>query len=149
LLAALVPLASAAEITRDEYVAKVEPICKAQIEEANKRIFKGAEAEVNAGELKKASKHFTRGVVAFNKAIKRIQAVPQPTEDEAKLTKWIGYLKVESSYIGKIGKALAADKKHKAESLSARLEHNRKLGNNSVLAFGFNYCRIEPPSEYS
>ena len=34
-----VPIASAAEISRDEYVARAEPICKANVL-ANRRIFK-------------------------------------------------------------------------------------------------------------
>jgi hypothetical protein len=142
LLAALVPLASAAELTRDEYVARVEPICKTNVE-TNKRIFQGAEGEVKAGKLKKAAKHFTRAKTAFEKTIKQLRAVPQPTEDEARLAKWFGYLKLESSYIGRIGDALAAEKKHQAEALGSRLDHNSKLANNAVLPFGFNYCRID------
>jgi hypothetical protein len=142
MLGALVPLASAAEVTRTEYKAQVEPICKTNIE-ANKRIFKGAKGEVEAGKLKQAAKHFARAKTAFEKTIKQIQAVPEPSEDETKLGKWIGYLKVDSSYIGKIGEALNAEKKNKAQSLSVRLNHNSKLANNTVLAFGFNYCRID------
>lgn len=142
MLGVAVPLAGAAEITREEYKAQVEPVCKTNVE-ANKRIFQGAEAEVKAGKLKKASTHFFRAAVAFNKTIRQIQAVPQPSEDEAKLGKWIGYLKVESSYIGKIGDALKAGKEDKARSLSVRLNHNSNLANNTVLSFGFNYCRID------
>lgn len=146
LLAALVvavPLAGAAELTRDEYVARVEPICKANTQ-ANARIFKGAKEEVKAGELDKAAKRFKRAVTAFAKTIKQIQAVPQPVEDKAKLTKWIGYLKTEKSFLARIGNALAANDKYKAQSLSVRLNRNSNLANNTVLSFGFDYCRIDP-----
>lgn len=138
-----VPLAGAAEISRDEYVARVEPICKKNTE-ANVRIFKGAKEEVKAGELKKGSTHFFRAATALEKTIKQLEAVPRPTADEAKLTKWIGYLKSESSYFIRIGKALAQGDKAKAQNLSVRLNRNSNLANNSVLGFGFDHCRIDP-----
>jgi len=140
---AVVPLAGAAELTRDEYKARVEPICKRNTE-ANRRIFAGAEEEVKAGKLKAASTHFKRAVVALDKTIGQLRAVPQPTADEAKLDKWIGYLEVESEYLGRIGKALAQGKKGKAQTLSVRLNRNSNLANNSVLAFGFDYCKLDP-----
>lgn len=139
----IVPLASAAELTRDEYVARVEPICKTSTE-ANKRIFKGAKGQVKAGRLKAASTHFTRATAAFEKTTARLGAVPQPPADEAKLGKWLGYLEVESSFLGKIGKALARGDKVKAETYSVRLNRNSNLANNTVLGFGFTYCRIDP-----
>jgi len=136
-------LAVAAEPpTRDEYVARVEPICKTNVE-ANKRIFKGAKAQVKAGELKQGSKHFLRAATALNKTIAQLEAVPQPSADEAKLAKWIGYLHTESGYFQKIGKALATDNKYKAQNLSVKLNRNSNLANNTVLVFGFNYCRID------
>jgi hypothetical protein len=141
-LAVAVPLATAAELTREEYVARVEPICKANVQ-ANEKIFKGAKEEVKAGELKKGSTHFLRASTALDKTVKQLQAVPQPAADAAKLTKWIGYLKTESGYFQKIGQALAAGDKYKAQNLSVKLNRNSNLANNSVLAFGFNYCRID------
>jgi hypothetical protein len=143
LLAAAVSLAAAAEISREEYVARVEPICKTNVT-ANKRIFKGAKGEVKAGELKKASKHFSRAATAFAKTISQIAAVPRPAADEARLGKWLGYLRGEKNLIQKVGRALAADDKHKAESYSVDLNHNSNKANNSVLGFGFDYCRIDP-----
>jgi len=142
-LALGVPMAAAAELSRDEYVARVEPICKANTE-ANKRIFRGAESEVKAGEFAKASTHFKRAVIAFERTIKLLKGVPQPAEDEARLSKWIGYLEAESSLLGKIGKALAGGDKYKAQNYSVRLNRNSNLANNTVLGFGFDYCRIDP-----
>ncbi len=141
-LAAAVPLAGAAELSREEYVARVEPVCKTNVQ-ANKRIFKGAKGEVKAGELKQASKHFFRAATAFAKTIRQIEAVPRPAADEARLGKWLGYLRGEKNLIQKVGRALAANDKHKAESYSVDLNHNSNLANNTVLGFGFDYCRIE------
>jgi hypothetical protein len=142
-LAAAVPLAGAAELTRPEYVTRVEPICKRNTE-ANKRIFAGATEQVKEGRLKAASTHFTRATAAFNKTIAQLKAVPQPVADEAKLAKWLGYLQVESSYLERIGKALAHEDKAKAQTLSVRLNRNSNLANNTVLSFGFDYCKIDP-----
>jgi hypothetical protein len=139
----LVPLAGATELTRPEYVSRVEPICKRNTE-ANKRIFAGAKAQVKSGQLKAASTHFKRAVSAFEKTIAQLRAVPQPPADEARLAKWLGYLGTESSYLGKIAVALAAEDKAKAQTLSVRLNRNSNLANNTVLAFGFSYCKIDP-----
>jgi hypothetical protein len=137
------PLASAEELSREEYVARAEPICKTNVE-ANKRIFKGAKGEVNAGELKKASKHFSRAATAFAGTIAQLEAVPRPPADEAKLAKWLDYLRAGKGFIGEIGIALARGDKRKAESVSVKLNRNSTRANNAVLGFGFDYCRIDP-----
>jgi hypothetical protein len=139
----LVPLATAAELTRDEYVERAEPICKRNVE-ANKRIFKGAKEEVKRGELKKASRHFFRAATALKKTIAQLKAVPRPSADAAKLTKWFGYLETEVDYFNRIGKALAAGQKAKAQNLSVRLNRNSSRANNTVLLFNFDYCKIDP-----
>jgi hypothetical protein len=140
---AAVPLASAAELTREEYVGRVEPICKRNTE-ANKRIFAGAKEEVKAGKLKAASSHFLLAVHALDKTIAQLDAVPEPAADETRLQKWLGYLKAESSYLGRIGNALAHEEKGKAQMLSVRLNRNSNLANNTVLPFGFVYCKLDP-----
>lgn len=140
---AVVSVAGAAELTRDEYVARVEPICRRNTE-ANERIFAGAKEEVKQGKLKLASTHFARAQTALAKTVRQLKAVPEPPADEAKLGKWIGYLETEGAYIGRIGKALARGEKGKAQTLSVRLNRNSNLANNSVLAFGFDYCRLDP-----
>lgn len=143
-LSALVPLAAAAEPSeRDAYVDRAEPICKTNVL-ANKRIFKGAKGEVKRGELKKASAHFSRAATAFGKTIRQLDAIPKPPAHETKLTEWIDLLGDEKVLIEKIGRALAAGKRAKAESYSVDLNRNSSKANNAVLAFGFDYCRIEP-----
>jgi hypothetical protein len=135
--------ALAAELSRSEYVQSAEPICKANTE-ANQRIFKGAKEEVKEDKLKAASSHFFKAKQALAKTVKQLSSLPQPTTDEAKLTKWIGYLGAERDLLGKIGTALAHEDKAAAQQLSVRLNRNSNLANNTVLAFGFDYCRIDP-----
>jgi len=142
-LALPVSPAAAAEVARPEYVEQVEPICKTNVL-ANKRIFKGAKGEVKAGKLKQASTHFFRAATAFAKTIAQLEAVPQPGADETRLAKWFGLLRDEKAIVEKVGKALADDDKHRAGAYSVDLNRNSNLANNTVLGFGFDYCRIDP-----
>jgi len=135
--------ALAAEVSRDEYVQSAEPICKANTE-ANKRIFKGAKDQVKEGKLKAASAHFFKAKRALAKTVRQLTHLPEPTTDEAKLKKWLGYLGTERDLLGRIATALAHEDKAAAQELSVRLNRNSNLANNTVLAFGFDYCRIDP-----
>ncbi|HVO53488.1 MAG TPA: hypothetical protein VMT37_03655 [Solirubrobacterales bacterium] len=136
-------VARAAEATpADEYRAQAEPICKTNVL-ANRKIFKGAKGEVKAGKLKQASAHFKRAATAFGKTIRQLAAIPQPPEYEVKLGKWLDLLGETKATIGKIGTALAAENKRKAEAFSVELHRLSTKANNTVLDFEFNYCRIE------
>jgi hypothetical protein len=138
-----IPMADASNTERDEYVAKVEPICKRNVL-ATKRIFRGARAQVKAGKLKLASRHFVRAARAFGRTVHQLAAVPQPSADAPRLTRWLGLLQNETTIIRRIGAALAAEDKHKAQSRFADLVRNSSRANNTVVTFGFNYCKIEP-----
>jgi hypothetical protein len=142
-LAPSIAASEGTEMTRQEYVAKAEPVCKTNVL-ANKRIFQGAKGEVKSGKLKLASTHFSRAATAFAKTIRQLEAISPPAADEAAIGKWLGLLGDEKDLITKIGKALAANDKHQAESISVDLNRNSTKANNAVLSFGFNYCRIEP-----
>jgi len=144
-LAALLVLAPAgrgAEVTPDEYTGLVEPICKTNVQ-ANKQIFKGTKGAIKRGELKKASVSFFRATTAFGRTIREIAAVPQPAGYETKLGKWLDLLRDEKDIVKKIGQALAAEKRAKAESYSVELNRNTNKANNAVLSFSFDYCRLD------
>lgn len=136
-------LALAAETTRTEYVATVEPICKVNTQ-ANERILKGAKAEVKANKLKPAAVQFTKAAAALKKAYAQLAAVPKPPADTAKLTKWLSYVKAEAGLFEATAAKLKAGNKLAAESMVVRLEHTASLANNQVAAFEFEYCRFEP-----
>lgn len=137
-----VALAAVGELTRAEYVAKVEPICKANTD-ANSRILKGVKDQVKQDKLVPAGKRFIRAAGALGTAVTKIAAVPQPSEDAAKLTKWIGYLKSEKAFLQKIGQALKAENKFRAQKLAVELNKNNNQANNTVISFGFDECRID------
>jgi hypothetical protein len=139
-LISAVPVALADE--RDEYVERVEPICKANTE-ANSRILKGVKGQVQQDKLVPAGKRFIRASRALGKAVTQIAKVPRPAADNAKLTKWIGYLKEEKSYLQRIGQALKAKNKFKAQKLAVALNKNNNKANNTVISFGFDECRID------
>jgi hypothetical protein len=143
-LLTVVPVASAAEseITRPEYVERVEPICKSNTE-ANSRILKGVKDQVKQEKLVPAGKRFIRAAGALGTAVGKIAAVPQPSADAVKLTKWIGYLKSEQTFLQKIGKALKAKDKFHAQKLAVELNKNNNKANNTVISFGFDECRID------
>lgn len=137
------PIALAAEEpTREEYVAKVEPICKANTE-ANSRILTGVKEQVKHDKLVPAGKRFVSASSVLGKTVAQISKVPQPSADAAKLTKWIGYLAKEKGFLQKIGGALKADNKFKAQKLAVELNKNNNKANNTVISFGFKECRID------
>lgn len=139
-----VPVAGAIEAdpTRPEYVAAVEPICKANTE-ANSRILEGVKEQVKQGELGPAGRRFVRAATALGKSVRQIATVPRPSADAVKLEKWIGYLKQEKAYLQKIGKALKAGNKFQAQKYAVQLNRNNNRANNTVISFGFNHCRID------
>jgi hypothetical protein len=141
--AACAAVAAAAEApTRDEYVSRLEQICKPDAL-ATQRAMKGARTDVRKERFAAAAGKFAQATTIFGGTIKRIAAVPRPSADAARLSKWFGYLKQQESYLQKITAALRASQGIKAQRLTARFIHNGNLANNVVLAFGFDYCSFK------
>jgi ribosomal protein S20 len=136
-------LASAAEVTRDQYKAQVEPICETNTK-ANEKILSDVRKEVKKGELAIAGAQFAKAATALKTAYVQIKAVPQPAADTAKLTKWLSYVNEEINYFKAGASALKAGSKNKAQTIVAKLTHTATLANNEVISFGFRYCKLEP-----
>lgn len=134
------PLALA--VTIEEYKTAVEPICK-QNSETSTSLLKGVKTQVQQDKLVPAGKRFIRAAGALGKAVTQIAAEPQPVEDEVKLDKWIGYLKEQKTYLLKVGQALKAENKFKAQQNAVKLNKANKRANDTVISFGFNHCRID------
>jgi len=143
-LLVIVPAAIAAEgeLTIDEYVARVEPICKSNAQ-ANSRILKGVKEQVKQEKLVPAGKRFIQAASVLGTTVGKIAAVPQPSEAATKLTKWIGYLEHEQTFLQKIGKALKSKDKYHAQKLAVELNKNNNKANNTVINFDFHECRID------
>jgi len=136
-------LALAAETTRAEYVAAVEPICK-QNTKANERILKGVRAKVRKGRLKQAAGQLARASSALKKTLAELQAIPRPPGEAATLTKWLGYVETEARLFSSTAKKLRDGERAGAEKVAIRLTRNANLANDTVLDFEFHYCRFEP-----
>ena len=146
-LLAAVPAAPAAEgeaeLTRAEYIARVEPICAANTK-ANSKILKGVKQQVvKRHQLVPAGRRFIKASSVFGRTVKRLAAVPQPASDEAKLTTWLKYLDKEHALLNSIGKALKAQSKNRAYHLASQLTHNTNQAKNSVISFGFKACKLD------
>ncbi|HEV7615591.1 MAG TPA: hypothetical protein VGO36_05125 [Solirubrobacterales bacterium] len=135
--------ASAAEApTREEYVSQLEAICKPDVQ-ATQKAMKGSRAAIQAERFDAAANKFSAAYTIFSGTVKNLLAVPQPEADAVKLEKWFGYLKAQEGYIKQIPVQLHADHPIPAQRLIARFIHNGNLANNTVLAFGFDYCSFK------
>jgi hypothetical protein len=141
LLTAAVPAAAEAP-TRDQYVERLEAICKPDAE-ATQKAMRGARADIRAERLAVAAGKFAKATSIFAGTVKRIAAVPRPPADTARLGKWFTYLKRQESYLRQITAQLRQDHAIKAQRLTARFIHNGNLANNVVLAFGFDHCSFK------
>ena len=133
--------AFAAEVTRDEYKDSAEPICKASTK-ANEGILAGVRKEVKKGQLKTAAVKFGKASREQAQTLRELEALPQPSADEARLTKWFSYLKIEAELFSTAGKKLKAGDKPGAEHIFAKLTQNINKANLQVLPFSFNYCKL-------
>lgn len=147
LLAALAVLlvagtATAAAPTRDEYVARLESICKPS-GEATQRAMQGGRADIRAERFKVAAGKFAAAATIFAGSVGKMEAVPQPPADVPKLAKWFGYLEAQEAYLREAAAQLRAENANKAQRLTARFIHSGNLANNTVLAFGFQHCSFK------
>jgi hypothetical protein len=129
--------------SRAEYVSQVEPICEANTV-ANKRILKNVQAKVRHGRLKEAGAQFIHASAAFGSTVDKLSAVPRPSEDDARLLRWLDQLRIVQTNLRNVGKALKAEDKIRAAHERIRLERSANAANNVSFAFEFRYCRITP-----
>jgi uncharacterized membrane protein len=142
-LALAVPLALAREVSRESYVAAVEPICKANTK-ANERILAGARRRVQKGQLAPAAAQFERAAGALERTLGELKAVPRPPADTARLGRWFADIEVEVGLFAAMARDLRAGQKARAEHLSVQLTSAANKANVEVLAFEFHSCRAEP-----
>lgn len=142
-LAVAVPAFAADEAARDVYKEQVEPICKANTE-ANERILVGVKQKVKEGKYKAASRQVFSAARALKRARAQLVQVEKPTEDAARLTQWLNYVKKEIELFEATGRKLAHGEGTAAQKMVLRLYSNANKTNNLVLDFHFRYCRFQP-----
>jgi hypothetical protein len=129
--------------TRTEYVAEIEPICEKNTID-NKRILKGARQKVNADKMPVAGRQFIRASEVFGKAVDQITKVPRPPADDARLLKWFKFLRIVQKNLKKVGLALKAENRVKANHESIRAERSGNAANNVGSVFKFLHCHLQP-----
>jgi hypothetical protein len=127
---------------RVAYKAQVEPICKRN-RQANERVLKGVKKNIKEGKLKLAGSQFAKAAVALKKARTQLVAVPQPPEDKARLTKWLGYVKTEIGLFERVSKKLKAGDSYGAQRMALQLTSTVNKANNTVLPYEFKYCKVQ------
>ena len=142
LLCACAGTAAAEMLTREEYVPRLEEICKPQAE-ATQKAMDGVRTDVRASKLGVAANKFEKAAKIFGGTVDKISKVERPPNDVAKLDKWFVYLGRQQDYLGQIADQLRAEKPIKAQRLTGRFIQNGKQANNVTLAFGFDYCSFK------
>jgi hypothetical protein len=137
-------VASAEEVlTRDEYVSRLEKMCKPRAE-ATRRAMKGVRTDVRYPKrLPIAADKFGKGATIFGGTIEKIGRVPRPAADVARLDEWFVYLNRQEDYLQEITGQLRMGHTIKAQRLTSRFIHNGNLANNVTLAFGFDWCSFK------
>lgn len=143
LAVALILAPSAEEPTRATYREAAEPICLANTK-ANEQILAGVRAEVKRGELRRAARRFERGAVALSGTLGELRRIPRPPADRIRLSRWLGFIATEVGLLEKTARYLAAGEKGAAEGMLVRLKGVASRANNTVFAFEFEYCRLDP-----
>lgn len=141
MLVATVP-AFGAEVTPQEYKEKVEPICQAN--KSKEEILKTVHREVKEGKLKIASRHMATAAKALKQTYGKLLNVPKPTEDAARLTKWLKGIKTEAELLEAAARKLGKGEKNAALKMVVRLKSNALKTNNLVLDYEFRYCHVDP-----
>jgi hypothetical protein len=131
--------AGASAPTREEYVARAEPICKAG-GEAVEPILKGLAKKLEQPHLAPAGRALSKAAKLLVKQRTQVLALPKPSEDAATLTSWLKQLKVENTLMERAGKLMLEERKSQVQGYLARFAHAGNVANDIVLGFGFNHC---------
>jgi hypothetical protein len=135
-------VAGAEELTRSEYVAKLEAECKPEVEEIERRVG-GVRADVRDGRLKAAGKKFGIAAKIFGGSVRDITPIPRPKADRKKLATWFRYLRQQEDYMLEIADAFGHDRGVRGQRFIARFVHSGNQANNTVFGWGFNYCAFK------
>jgi len=134
--------AAAAVPKRDEYVTRLESICKPGVK-ATQRAVRGVRSDIRAERLQVAAGKLAKAGRIFNRTVRRISRVPRPEPDAKQLAKWFHYLGLQESYLARSAAALRAERIVRYQHSSVRFVHTGNLANDVVIYFGFNYCRFK------
>jgi hypothetical protein len=142
LSAPAVAASAAAELTRAEYVARLEQICKPR-SEATQRAVRGTRSDVQSERFGIAAGKFATARRIFVGTVSAISRVPRPLSDRPTLARWFAALGHESVYLGQSAAALRSEDIPRFQRVSGLFFHNGAKSNHIVASFGFNYCAFK------
>jgi hypothetical protein len=134
---------AAEEISREEYVARLEQICKPG-SDATERAVRGVRSDVRRERLAVAGRKFAKAKRIFAGTVRSISVVPRPAADRSTLKRWFSALGQEQLYLGQMVKTLRADDVAGFQRVSARFIHEGNKANNAVVSFGCEYGSFKP-----
>lgn len=135
--------AAGGELTRAEYVLRLEAICKPR-SEATTRAVRGTRSDIQHERLKLAASKFAKAERIFAGTVSAISKVPRPTADRSTLSRWFTALGKETSYLRDSATALRAENLPRFENVNGQFFRYGAKTNNIVVSFGFNYCAFKP-----
>jgi hypothetical protein len=135
-------VAPAAELSRPNYVDRLEKICKPG-SKATQRAVHGVQADVRSEHLPSAAPKVARAKRIFAGTVSRISRVPRPAADRSTLARWFGALRRETGALGRTAAALRDDDVARFQRVWADFIHEANKANNVVVSFGFNYCNFK------
>ena len=138
-----VAAAGAEELTREEYVDRLERICRPG-SGATERAVRGVRSDVRRERLKVAGRKFAKARRIFAGTVDSISTVSRPPGDRDTLKRWFAALGREELYLGQMVKTLMAENVAGFQRVSARFIHEGNRANNAVVSFGFDYCSFKP-----
>jgi hypothetical protein len=134
--------AAGTELTRPEYVARLEQICKPR-SEATQRAVSGTRSDVQSERFRVAAGKFAKARRIFAATVSAISKVPRPPADRSALSRWFAALARESAFLAQSAAALRAEDIPRFQRASGQFFHNGSKSNHIVVSFGFNYCAFK------
>jgi len=141
-LTASAAVSATAEVSRPDYVARLEKICKPDAE-AIQRAVAGTRADVRRERFRRAAAKVTEAKRIFTGTVRSISAVARPAADRAILARWYAALGRESTALARTAAALRVEDLARFQRVWADFIHEGNKANNVVVSFGFNYCAFK------
>lgn len=141
-LTATAAVSAAAEVSRPEYVAQLEKICKPG-SEATQRAVRGMRSDIRSERFHVAAGKFSKAKRIFDGTVSSISSVPRPKDDKPTLSRWFAALRRESKLLGQTAAALRSENIPLFQRVSGRFFREGSRANNIVVSFGFNYCNFK------
>jgi hypothetical protein len=138
---ALAGSAFAAELSREQYKAAAEPICKKSALSEDRALANFIK-EVRHGMLSRAGSKIADAAKLQARAVKQLKALPQPVADESSLHRWLSRLSEEGKLMAAAARKLEAGDEKGAIHPLAQLRREGLDGGLELSGFGFHYCQL-------